>query len=120
MKLITCLECSDVVNLIESHTRTCICGNVAGKYLDDKITAVVTTSALVMGIDNNGWNIAKHMVISALEKEIKERIDYFFVGWIPTKPGEVIFVDEVDDVYGYEDHIENPEYTSTRPTEGID
>ena len=120
MKLITCEKCLDVVNLVESHTRTCHCGEIAGKYLDDRVTAVVSSKALVMGIDNNGWNIAKHMVKNALEKEIDFRVDYFFVGWIPTIPGEVIVVDSVYDVYDYDDHVENPEYTSTLPTEGMD
>ena len=117
MKLINCPKCNDVVNLMVGTTRVCDCGNVGGKYLDDHITAVVNKDALVVGIDNNGFNIARHLAIE--NKDFPRRIDYFFTGWIPTKPGEVIVVDTVENVLRYNFFLkeEDKNYDSTSPTE---
>ena len=47
------------------------------------------------------------------------RVDFFFTGWIPNHPGEVVVVDSVEDVlaYEYEMKDEDKEYDSTLPTE---
>ena len=117
MKLINCPKCNDVVNLMVGTTRVCDCGNVGGKYLDDHITAVVNKDALVVGIDNNGFNIARRLAVG--NKDVEQRLDFFFTGWIPTKPGEVIIVDTVEDVLEHDYHLdeEDKNYTSTSPTE---
>ncbi len=117
MKLITCPKCNDLMVLVNDYTRTCFCGHVGGKYLDDNVTAVVNKDALVVGIDNNGFSIAKQMANH--HKKSPYRVDYFFTGWIPTKPGEIIVVETVEDVLAYDYHLpeEEREYTSTLPTE---
>lgn len=117
MKLIACSKCNDLMVLVNDYTRTCFCGAVGGKYLDDNITAVVNKDALVMGIDNNGLTLAKRMANH--HKEVEFRIDFFFTGWIPNHPGEVIVVETVEDVLAYDYHLpeEEREYTSTLPTE---
>lgn len=96
-------------------TRSCYCGKSAGKYLNDNITAVVNKNAVVVGIDNNGFNIARQMAMH--NREFPRRIDYFFTGWIPTKPGEVIVVDKVKDVLSYDNKVkdEDKNTDSTSP-----
>ena len=114
MKLINCPECNDVVNLIDEFPRLCKCRKCSGKYLDDHITAVVSKDAIVCGIDNNGFKMAKDCAI--YYKDEPQRVDFFFTGWIPTKPGEVIVVDSYEDVLDYEYHVKKPSYVSTSPT----
>ena len=118
MKLIKCEECKDLVMLITHTTRHCLCHNVAGKYLDDNITAVVNEEAIVVGIDNNGFNIATLYAMSEGAQDCKGRIDYFFTGWIPNHPGEIIIVNSVKEVEDYDFHMksEDKEYTSTLAT----
>lgn len=50
MKLILCEKCWDVVKL-SMKPRTCECGQVAGKYLDN-VTAVVTENAISLALGN--------------------------------------------------------------------
>ena len=116
MKLIACEECKDTMQLVNSYTRTCWCGAVGGKYLDDSITAVVNKDAIVFGIDNYGFAVAKEMAMR--NKNLPYRYDYFFSGWIPTKPGEVIVVETVEEVleYPYELPVEERVYDSTWPS----
>ena len=53
MKLVTCLECHDVVRLYPSQWRRCFCGAVEGRYLDDGVKAEIRgESAAAIGIDN--------------------------------------------------------------------
>jgi len=117
MKLIKCEECGDLVMLIRRHTRCCVCGDIAGKYLDDGITAIVSKDAVVVGIDNNGFNIAARYAMSKNAQDCEYRVDYFFTGWIPNFPGEVIIVETVDDVLNYDYHMEEKDknYESTSP-----
>ena len=72
MKLIACPECNDTMQLVHAYVRTCWCGHVGGKYLSDKITAVVSKDAIVFGIDNNGFALAKHMY------EQHQKVKYFY------------------------------------------
>ena len=117
MKLINCPECNDVIALNEHHVRSCYCGKTAGKYCDDEITAVITENAYVVGIDNNGFRLAKWF--SDQYKENENRVDGFFTGWVPNHPGEVILVKTVNDVLTYDYHLkpEDRNYTSTWPSE---
>ena len=100
MKLLWCEKCNDLVMLRIDMVTKCSCEAYAGKYLDDNITAVVNDDAIVVGIDNNSFNNA---VVSQkqIKEEYEERYDFFFCGWIPTRPGEVVFVDTVEDVHEY-------------------
>jgi hypothetical protein len=118
MKLIACQKCKDLISLVNEHTRQCFCGEIAGKYLDDNITAVVSSNAIVVGIDNYGFNLAKELSIKG--RSSANRIDYFFTGWIPNHPGEVIEVETVDEVIEYDYHLpeEKKLYDSTLPTVG--
>lgn len=121
MKLLFCVECRDAVSLAEEITRKCKCGKVAGKYLSDHITAVVTPSC-VFGIDNNSFLNALATVGKVVGGEFEafdqnKRYDFFFTGWIPTIPGEVIFVDTPEDVEAY-DYNEKHSWTSENPNTG--
>ena len=119
MKLVSCKKCKDLVMLVSEEIRFCMCGDIAGRYLDDRITAVVTKNAIVVGIDNNGFNIAKNYALCEKIQNCKYRVDYFFTGWIPNFPGEVIEVETVDDVINYDYHMieEDKNYSSTSPAE---
>lgn len=113
MKLLYCENCHDLVRLFPAKTKKCDCGQVAGKYLKDDLTAVVTANAVVCGIDNNSLQIAR-IYYNHNKNRVPSRVDYYFVGWIPTHPGEVVIVDTVEEVddFPYETEINE---TSTIP-----
>ena len=50
MKLLFCPNCEDIVKL-NMRTRFCLCGNVSGRYLDNRL-AVYAGDAVPLGIDN--------------------------------------------------------------------
>lgn len=124
MKLLYCEECYDVVSMTHDNiTRSCKCGKVAGKYLKDKITAVVTEGSIVFGIDNNGFRNALYTVKKVLTEDIDHfpkdrRFDFFFTGWIPTKPGEVIFVKNKAHVKAT-DYYQEKSWMSENPSTAI-
>ena len=120
MKLLWCPECKDVVSLILRETRVCKCGKTAGKYVSDCITAIITEGAVVFGIDNNTLSTA----LTRAEHFMKNpeyqstRIDFFFTGWVPTKPGEVIVVKSPIHVKAY-DYYDKRSWTSENPSTGL-
>ena len=116
MKAIWCDDCRDLVVLRKGLIRECSCGAHAGTYLSDNITAVISKEAFVVGLDNNSFLNAVASCNWAREN-VEHRVDYFFCGWIPNIPGEVIYVDTVEDVHNFKED-ENTELTttSTMPT----
>ena len=53
MKLVLCLTCQDVFKLAVGRTRSCMCGNCSGRYLDDKYRAEISgESAIPIGFNN--------------------------------------------------------------------
>lgn len=126
MKLIYCPHCSQILSLVagEKYKRGprkgqrrerityCSCRKCAGKWLSDSIMAVFSKDVIVVGIDNNTWNIAVKRYDYC--KTLESRIDFFFTGWIPSKPGEVIIVDTIDEVIKYPFEY-NKITTSTMP-----
>jgi hypothetical protein len=119
MKGIYCPDCHDVFILSTHNTRYCYCLLVAGKYLKDNVTAVVSKKSMVFGIDNNTFNTVILRVEDWLERyPDSDRMDFYFTGWMPTKPGEVIYVDTVNDVSIYiDDRIINTESTLPNTSE---
>lgn len=124
MKLLMCDACRDTVSLTHDDiTRTCKCGKTAGKYLEDKVTAIVTESAIVFGIDNNSFLNALATVKRLEENEIEgfdknTRYDFFFTGWIPTIAGEVVCVENEKQVKDFNYHTEL-NWTSENPSTSI-
>lgn len=124
MKLLFCEECRDTVAMTHDNiTRSCKCGKVAGKYLKDKLTAVVTKDSVVFGIDNNSFLNALHTVKKVLGEDMPQfdndkRYDFFFTGWIPTKPGEVIVVKNKHMVMAT-DYYQEKSWTSENPSTDI-
>ena len=120
MKLILCKKCISIVSVLsEGIVSKCNCGEHACKDLSDSITAVVTKGAVVIGIDNNTFNsaIQRYNWVKEKTPEHDGRVDFYFTGWIPTKPGEVIFVDTVKDVVDYKYEFEGEaSIYSTLPT----
>jgi hypothetical protein len=58
-----------------------------------------TKDSIIVGIDNNTWNDVRKRYNQF--RNYPSRLDFFFTGWIPTIPGEVIRVDTVQDVRKY-------------------
>ncbi len=121
MKLLFCKECHDTVTMAtEDEVRLCKCRKTAGKYLSDRITAVITKASLVFGIDNNSFLNAAKTVERILDGEMPafeegKRYDFFFTGWIPTVPGEVIVVDTPGEVAEFDYELEIS-FTSQNPS----
>lgn len=92
MKGFICDNCGDIVLMTrKEYIKTCVCKKYMAKYLADGITLVINGRPLIIGIDNNTFLTAEK---NALYTRIvwKDRVDFFFTGWIPNKPGEIIFV----------------------------
>lgn len=52
MKLLLCKECQDVVRLIDTK-RTCKCGKVGGRYIDDINAVYFGATAVPIGFANS-------------------------------------------------------------------
>ena len=50
MKLLYCLDCQDVLKIINEMSRTCRCGASTGVLDDDELTATVTGPCQVLGL----------------------------------------------------------------------
>lgn len=114
MKLLYCEKCGDLVQLRCQLPRTCHCTKYVGKYLSDRLTAVVNEGSILVGIDNNTFQTAVDRTLHYRE-ELDYRVDFFFCGWLPTEPGEVIFVPTFEEVLEYPYEIEGTLYRSTNP-----
>jgi len=53
MKLLLCKNCQDVIRLIQGEIRTCKCGAVSGKYLDDLNAIYSGDEAVPLGFANS-------------------------------------------------------------------
>jgi hypothetical protein len=101
VKLVFCAQCYTLVELKSKYVAFCPCESAAGKYLNDNLTAVVTKDSIVVGIDNNTFRPAVERYLKYYpegDEPQNKRIDFFFVGWIPTIPGEVIVVETAEEV----------------------
>jgi len=112
VKLIYCVKCGTLTSLVLEKVRYCKCRKCAGKYLKDGVTSVTNEFPILVGIDNNTLHVAAYRYAEFLKH--KDRVDFFFTGWIPNKPGESIEVPTTKDVkeYPYE---EEHNWTSTMP-----
>lgn len=71
MKLLYCPECSDIV-LLRNQMRSCECGRARGRYLEDGWHAVVSDSAIMLGIANRSLIEA----IVAHKKDASKPLDF--------------------------------------------
>jgi hypothetical protein len=118
MKLIYCIKCGDLVLMRKGYISLCICGEIAGKYLNDNLTAVVTKNSIVVGIDNNSFGdcITRYNIYNPEGTEpYSARVDFFFAGWVPTIPGEIIKVDSEEEVGLFPSDHETGNEFSTMP-----
>lgn len=53
MKLLFCEKCQDIFKLQTFETRTCVCGNASGKYLDDLNAVYLGSAAVPLVLANN-------------------------------------------------------------------
>ena len=100
MKFIFCDECKDIVHMYPKEIKECVCGKYCGKYLDDFITIVVNGKPLIVGIDNNSFKTAIDRA-EYTRCNYENYVVYYFTGWVPSKPGEIIFVDNKEDVINF-------------------
>ena len=57
MKLLLCLDCGDVVAL-RTELRTCACGAVQGRYLEDRATVEQTEGSISIALHNGDLKAA--------------------------------------------------------------
>lgn len=57
MKLLLCLNCSDVIKL-DLEERKCKCGETKGKYLDNINAVYSGETAIRLGIDNRSLSLS--------------------------------------------------------------
>ena len=67
MKLLMCLECNDVFNIIHIE-RSCYCGESKGKYID-KANAIIEGNCMPLGLANS--SLLKAVGIQLLENKYK-------------------------------------------------
>lgn len=53
MKLLFCPHCQDVIKLVSSIRRACLCGKSHGECFPDGLHAQIGGAAIPLGIDNN-------------------------------------------------------------------
>lgn len=81
MKLLACLECSDVRALHREVVR-CKCGASAGRYLEDGLNAEYTgEDAILLALDNNG-------LLPAIESTLKYDAGIDFDAWTLAEQGQ--------------------------------
>lgn len=115
MKLIYCPHCNDLVRL-QLRIKRCKCRKCCGFYLEDaSTTAVVNKDAIVVGIDNNTFLDATKKYFRGRERWPETRVDFFFTGWIPTFPGEVVVLDTTKDVKNFDPSTYTKSTISTMP-----
>lgn len=107
MKMLHCKNCFDHISLRVGSMRKCECGAIAGKYLNDRLNAVVTSNAIVYGIDSNvGFRDSLHYAEIWQKEHPNIRRDFYFTGWVPSLgcAGEVIWVDTVEEVENFDNN----------------
>jgi len=91
MKGFICDYCGDhVIVSNKKFPKMCCCKRYLAKYLADGITLAINGHPIIFGIDNNSFAVAERNCLYS--KDWKERVDFFFTGWIPNKPGEILFL----------------------------
>lgn len=119
MKLLYCSTCGDMI-VLNYQIKLCNCGASAGIYLD-KIGAAVTSTGIVVGIDNNSFfNAVKTYTYAKENYPDKGRMDFFFCGWIPTLPGEVVVVETIQDIKSLLESKLKTEYTTSSVPVSVD
>jgi hypothetical protein len=58
MKLLNCLECHSIVNLITNQSRKCFCGKSAGRYRSNGLYAEFTGPARIIGLINSEYKVS--------------------------------------------------------------
>lgn len=82
MKLIFCPECHDLVRLWIGVERSCICGKVSGRYIDNT-NAEVSKSAISVAIGNGSLQDAVYTLLRNKDLPILRE------DWKPLAPVEV-------------------------------
>lgn len=79
MKLLLCMECQDIIRLIEDDLRFCKCGLCCGMYLDER--QVVT--------NGNGTSLAigNGSLVQAIGANFLEKGDTKFIAWVRPNEG---------------------------------
>ncbi len=76
MKLIICVECSDVVKL-DTDFRSCNCGKSGGMYLEDGLNARIHGEhAIPIGFNNH---TLRHALVNRPERGMGSRFEAFVI-----------------------------------------
>lgn len=59
MKLVYCTRCEDLVRLVLTNWRTCLCGQSGGRYRRDELTAHIFGPCVPIGIGNASFQKAR-------------------------------------------------------------
>jgi len=80
MKLLFCRSCHDIIALLPTLTRRCICGQCAGRYTDN-VNAEVEGDCIVLGIGNKSLVHAmrEHAKHGDLDTGLGRRFDAFIL-----------------------------------------
>ena len=82
MKLLLCLECSDVVKLKVDELRFCSCGKAQGKYYEGGLHAEISGPCVSLGLHNQE-------LVKAIKAQIDGAKDFDkglnFTAWVISK-----------------------------------
>lgn len=78
MKLLLCKNCQDVIRLIQGETRTCKCGAVSGKYLDNLNAIYSGDEAIPIGFANS-------TLVEAIRNQSEEGMGKVFTAFVIPK-----------------------------------
>ena len=78
MKLLLCKNCQDVIRLVQGEVRTCRCGKVSGKYLDDLNAIYSGEEAIPLGLANGS-------LVEALRNQPEEGKGKVFTAFVIPK-----------------------------------
>lgn len=109
----------DGANVIQKEKERTVLQKILRKKKEYETIAgdIRFTLPIIFGIDNNTFKEAMGKFIANQKFDI--RVDAYFTGWIPNYPGEIIFVDSIEEVenYNVDGHLDrNDVSSSTRPT----
>ena len=78
MKLLLCKNCQDFIRLIQGETRTCKCGAVSGKYLDNLNAIYSGDEAIPIGFANS-------TLVEAIRNQPEEGMGKVFTAFVIPK-----------------------------------
>jgi hypothetical protein len=76
MKLLFCKNCQDVIRLVQEEKRTCSCGKVSGRYINDLDAIYSGKEAIPIGFANSSF---AHAIANQPEKDWGKEFTAFVI-----------------------------------------